>query len=100
MPTSYNTKLVYTEYTECAEVLPGSDEIITALNRIVEVFGNPVEIEVVKTRWEKIKKLSYSIPEILLSTNFVARASQNTSANPTTRVRVETSDITNGMRIN
>ena len=38
-------------------MLPSSEGIIKALNRIVEVFSNPVEIEVVKTRWEEIKKL-------------------------------------------
>jgi hypothetical protein len=37
--------------------LPSSDDIIKALSRIVEVFSNPTEIEVVKTRWEEIKKL-------------------------------------------
>ena len=39
-------------------MLPSSDDIIKALNRIVEVFSNPIEIEVIRTRWEEIKRLS------------------------------------------
>ncbi len=38
-------------------MLPSSEDIIKALNKIVEVFNNPIEIEVIKTRWEEIKKL-------------------------------------------
>jgi hypothetical protein len=38
-------------------LLPSSDDIIKAINRIVEIFSNPTEIEVVKTRWEEIEKL-------------------------------------------
>jgi len=42
-------------------VLPSSEGIIKALNRIVEVFGNPIEIEVIRTRWEEIKKLNLPV---------------------------------------
>lgn len=38
-------------------LLPSSEGIIKALNRIIEVFSNPIEIEVTRTRWEEIKKL-------------------------------------------
>jgi hypothetical protein len=36
----------------------GSKPIVEALNRIIKAFENPIEIEVTKTRWEEIKKLS------------------------------------------
>ena len=38
--------------------LPSSEGIIKALNRIIEVFSNPIEVEVVRTRFEEIKKIS------------------------------------------
>ncbi len=43
-------------------MLPSSESIIKVLNRIIEVFSNPIEIEVVKTRWEEIKRLQFSTP--------------------------------------
>jgi hypothetical protein len=38
-------------------MLPNSEGIIAALSRIIKVFESPIEIEVVKTRWEEIKKM-------------------------------------------
>jgi len=38
-------------------VLPSSEIIIEALDKIIKAFESPIEIEVVKTRWEEIKKL-------------------------------------------
>ena len=36
-------------------MLPRSEGIIKTLNRIVEVFSNPIEIEAIKVRWKQIK---------------------------------------------
>jgi hypothetical protein len=46
-------------------LLPSSDLIIEAMNKIIKVFESPIEIEVVKTRWEEIKKIR-SNPQIAL----------------------------------
>jgi hypothetical protein len=40
-----------------ADLLPNSTGIIEALNKIIKAFENPIEIEIIKTRWEEIKKL-------------------------------------------
>jgi hypothetical protein len=48
-------------------LLPSSTGIIKALEKIIKAFENPIEIEVTKTRWEEIKKLSQkSNPSIAL----------------------------------
>ena len=46
---------VNTNVLSFTKLLPSSVDIIKSLNRIVEAFNNPVEIEVVKIRWEEIK---------------------------------------------
>ncbi len=43
-------------------LLSSSDDIIKALSRIIVAFSNPIEIEVVKTRWGEIKKLQREAP--------------------------------------
>jgi hypothetical protein len=43
----------------------GSKPIVKALNRIVEVFSNPIVIEVVKTRSEEIRKIQVLNPSLL-----------------------------------
>jgi len=52
--------------------LPSSEIIIDALNKIIKVFESPIEIEVVKTRWEEIKKLSNQITPSPVQTLFLS----------------------------
>ena len=39
-------------------LLPSSDSIIKALEKIIKMFESPIEMEGVKTRWEEIKKFN------------------------------------------
>ena len=43
-------------------MLPSSEDIIQATNRIVKAFEDVMQVEVIKVRWEEIKdiKSSYS----------------------------------------
>jgi hypothetical protein len=44
-------------------MLPSSTDIIVALDRIIKVFENTVEVGLVRSRWKEIKRLqsSYSL---------------------------------------
>jgi len=48
-------------------LLPSSEDIIKAIEGIIKVFESPIEIEVLRQRWEEIKK--YQDPQLILSPN-------------------------------
>lgn len=43
-------------------MLPGSDVIISALEKIVKAFGDNTQIDLIRQRWEEIKVLQSQNP--------------------------------------
>ena len=41
-------------------LLPSSDVIISSLEKIVKAFEDIVQVDLIRQRWEEIKKLQYA----------------------------------------
>jgi hypothetical protein len=48
-------------------VLPNPEIIIQATNRIVKAFQDTIQVELIKVRWEEIKKLQLQTLRLLIS---------------------------------
>ena len=59
------------KFKDKKSMLPGSVDIIKPLERIIQAFENVVQVELIKVRWEEIKKLQ-SQP-IMLMNNGIER---------------------------
>lgn len=50
-------------YAQIPEMLPSSDVIISALEKIVKAFEDLVQVDLIKQRWEEIQRLQL-IPSV------------------------------------